>query len=54
LGNGAFVRIAETQDLATYSDRKIEAGKTYRYTVTAVKKNGRESERPAPVEAATP
>src|SRR5579862_63531 len=36
----AFERLSDTQALPAYSDRKIEAGKTYRYAVTAVKKNG--------------
>ncbi len=53
-GNAAFERIGDTQELAAYSDHKIEAGKTYRYQVTAVKKNGMESAPSAPVEAATP
>ena len=37
-----------------YSDHKFEAGKTYRYTVTAVKKNGQESKQPEPVEVVAP
>ena len=36
------------------TDHKIEAGKTYRYAVTAVKKNGLESRQSEPVEAAAP
>ena len=52
-GNGAFERIGDSE-IASYSDHKIEAGKTYRYAVTAVKKNGRESAQSAVVEASTP
>ena len=54
LGDGAFQRLTDTQELPAYSDHKIEAGKTYRYTVTAVKKNGRESKQPEPVEVVAP
>jgi hypothetical protein len=52
-GNGALERVGESE-IASYSDHKIEAGKTYRYAVTAVKKNGRESAQSAVVEASTP
>lgn len=54
LAGGAFERLADTQELPAYSDRKIEAGKTYRYAVTAVKKNGAESKLSDPVEVAAP
>jgi len=54
LGNGAFERLTDTQELPAYSDHKIEAGKTYRYAVIAVKKNGLESRQSEPVEAAAP
>ncbi len=54
VGSGAFERISDTQQLPAYSDRKIESGKTYRYTVTAVKKNGLESKPTEPVEVAAP
>jgi len=53
LGNGPLERIGDS-DIAAYSDRKVEAGKTYRYAVTAVKKNGKESAPSAAVEASTP
>lgn len=54
VGNGAFERLSDTQELPAYSDHKIEAGKTYRYAVTAVKRNGMESKQPEPVEVAAP
>jgi Fibronectin type III domain len=54
LGSGPFERIADTQQLATYSDHQVQSGKTYRYQITAVKKNGLESQPSTPVEAATP
>jgi hypothetical protein len=53
LGDGPLLKVAETE-LAAYSDHQIEAGKTYRYAVTAVKRNGRESAQSAVVEASTP
>jgi hypothetical protein len=44
--NGApFERIGDLVTLPTYSDRKVEHGKSYRYTVTAVNQNGIESEK---------
>ncbi len=54
LGGGPFERQADTQELPSYSDHKIEAGKVYRYTVSAVKRNGYESKQSAPVEATAP
>jgi len=54
LGNAPWERLADTQELPTYSDRKIESGKTYRYAVSAVKRNGLESPMTAPVEAGAP
>jgi hypothetical protein len=54
LGDGAFQRLTDTQELPAYSDHKFEAGKTYRYTVAAVKKNGQESKQSEPVEVVAP
>jgi hypothetical protein len=54
LGSGPFERLADTQELPTFSDHKIESGKVYRYAVSAVKRNGFESKLSAPVEAAAP
>jgi hypothetical protein len=54
LGSGPFERLVDTQELPTFSDRKIESGKVYRYAVSAVKRNGFESKLSAPVEAAAP
>ena len=51
--NGAFAPLGDVQ-LPAYSDRKIEAGKTYRYAVTAVKNNRVESKMSAPVEVTLP
>jgi hypothetical protein len=44
LGGGAFERIAEAS-VPSYSDHAVEAGKTYRYSVTAVDRSGNESAR---------
>ena len=54
LGSGQFERLADNQELPTFSDHKIESGKVYRYAVSAVKLNGLESKLSAPVEATAP
>ena len=54
LGSGAFDLLADAVVLPAYSDRKIEAGKTYRYAVSAVKSNKMESKMSEAVEVAAP
>jgi hypothetical protein len=51
---GAFEKIADVGMVPSYSDAKVEAGKTYRYQVSAVSKTGYESSRSDAVEAALP
>jgi len=53
-GSAAFELLADAQLLPTYSDRKIESGKTYRYAVSAVKSNQKESKLSEAVEVAAP
>jgi fibronectin type 3 domain-containing protein len=53
-GDGPFSRIADTQELPSFGDHKIESGKAYRYAVTAVKRNGLESDKSAAVAANAP
>ena len=53
-GNAALEMLADAQVLPAYSDHKIESGKTYRYAVTAVKSNKKESKLSEPVEVAAP
>jgi hypothetical protein len=48
-GEGAFEKLADTRETPSYSDRTVQAGKTYRYTITAVDKLANESEKSAPV-----
>jgi len=48
--NGAFEKIATLITAPTFSDRPIEAGKRYRYTVSAVGVNDRESTQSAAFE----
>jgi fibronectin type 3 domain-containing protein len=48
VGDGAFERIAEVSQIPSYSDRAVEAGKTYRYAVSAIDQSGNESGRSAP------
>ena len=42
---GPFTRRDDLTNLPTYSDRKVEHGKTYHYAVSAVNQNGFESEK---------
>jgi hypothetical protein len=51
---GSFVQIAQALDAPAYSDRSIQAGKHYRYEVTAVDQSGNPSEPSAPVEITAP
>ena len=51
VGGGAFERVAEA-DIPTYSDHNVEAGKMYRYQLSAVDRLGNESSRTNPTEIA--
>jgi hypothetical protein len=51
LNGGAFEKIADVNEIPAYSDKPVEAGKTYRYVVTAVDKSGNESARSSVAEA---
>jgi hypothetical protein len=51
---GAFEKIAGQIDAPAYSDRAVEAGKSYRYAVSAVDRAGNESARTPIVEAVAP
>jgi fibronectin type 3 domain-containing protein len=53
-GNGALEKIADVTAVPSYSDRKVEHGKSYRYAITAVDQAGNESPRSAPVEVTMP
>ncbi len=50
-GTGPFEKRAETREAPSYSDRKIEPGKSYRYAVTAFDQAGNESAQSPPVSA---
>jgi hypothetical protein len=52
--NGPFLPIAEGLEGPSYSDRKIESGKHYRYRIAAVDLAGNPSELSAPVEIIAP
>lgn len=52
--NGPFVQIAEGLEGPSYSDRKIESGKHYRYRVAAGDQAGNISEPSEPVEIIAP
>ena len=53
-GNGALDRIADVSAVPSYSDRKVEHGKSYHYQISAVDQSGNESPRSAPIEVAMP
>jgi hypothetical protein len=53
-GNGALEKIADVSVVPSYSDRKVEHGKTYRYQIAAVDQSGNESPRSVPVDVAMP
>jgi hypothetical protein len=53
-GNGPLEPLPDMQQLPAYSDHKIEPGKSYRYAVSAVKSNQKESQLSPPVEVALP
>jgi fibronectin type 3 domain-containing protein len=48
---GEFAKIAELGAVPTYSDSAVEAGKVYRYAVSAIDASGREGARSTVVEA---
>src|SRR5678816_2251469 len=50
-GAGPFEKLAEAREAPSYSDAKIEPGKSYRYAVTAFDKAGNESPMSGPVTA---
>ena len=50
IDNGPFERIADGLEGPSYSDKSVEAGKHYRYTVSAVDQVGNESKQCSPVE----
>jgi hypothetical protein len=49
-----FERVSETRGIPSYSDRQVEAGKTYRYAVTAFDHAGNEGSRSAEARGALP
>ncbi len=53
-GTGTLEKIADISAVPSYSDRKVEHGKTYRYTISAVDRAGNESTRSASIEVTVP
>jgi hypothetical protein len=51
---GDYTRIAEVSAVPAYSDHAVQHGKTYRYAVSAIDKEGRESPRSTIVEVGLP
>ena len=54
VGDGKLEKIADVQDAPSYSDRKLESGKRYRYAVSAVDRSANESKLSEPVEITAP
>ncbi|HWB87525.1 MAG TPA: hypothetical protein VG675_25510 [Bryobacteraceae bacterium] len=54
VAGGPFQKIGDVNEVPTYSDRDVQPGKTYRYTVSAVDQSGNESPQSSPVETALP
>ncbi len=50
VGNGPLEPLGELINLPTFSDRKVEHGKTYRYAISAVDLKNNESEKSSAVE----
>ena len=50
VGDGAWQKLADGNTVPSYSDMAVEAGKTYRYAISAVDKAGNESARCAAVD----
>ena len=53
-GSGEFARLADVGAIPTYSDHQVQHGKTYRYALSAIDKDGREGPRSAVVEVTLP
>jgi hypothetical protein len=53
-GEAKLEKIADIPDAPSYSDRKLESGKPYRYAVSAVDRLGNESKLSEPVEITAP
>jgi hypothetical protein len=49
IGSGPFERIAQVSEIPSYSDHAVEAGKSYRYTVSAIDRSNNESDRSAEI-----
>ena len=49
-----FEKLEDAVQLPAYSDRKVEAGKTYRYQISAIDQSGNESARSQPVTVTIP
>lgn len=53
-GDGALEKIADVSVVPSYSDRRVEHGKTYRYAIAAVDQAGNDSPRSVPVAVEMP
>jgi fibronectin type 3 domain-containing protein len=49
-GNGAMEKIADVTAVPSYSDRKVESGKIYHYSISAVDQAGNESPHSAAID----
>lgn len=53
-GGGTLEKVADVSVVPSYSDRKVEHGKTYRYAITALDQAGNESSRSGSIEVVFP
>ncbi|HTM48462.1 MAG TPA: hypothetical protein VL285_07275 [Bryobacteraceae bacterium] len=51
---GKLEKIADIQEVPSYSDPKVESGKSYRYAVSAIDRIGNESPQSEPVDISAP
>lgn len=54
VAGGPFEKIGDLVQTPVFSDMRVESGKRYRYTISAVDTSGNESARSAPIEVTAP
>lgn len=54
VNGGPLEKQSDTVNVPSYSDHKVEHGKTYRYAISAIDAKGNESEKSSPIEVSFP